>query len=109
MIRNKNLPEGATGSPATIDPYIRLMAGVLIQAAIDAKRGDCVDKVDALTWLASPEAEAMAEILGLQVDLFASVINRTFKLPYDAVRGAENKFGWRMVTNRPRKVRLIKT
>ena len=101
-------PEGKTGSPATIDGYARLANAIFIQAIIDYARGDCIDRAEIILWLGSPEAQTMADILDLQVDPFIAVIDKGFSLPYRAVRGDENKFGWRVDETKTRKVKLIR-
>ena len=88
-------PEGADGSAATLDPYVRLMAGILIQAMIDIERGDYIDRVDALTWLATSEAEAIGELVGIEHPFKAYITGRTM-LPDYARRGRKEAFGWRV-------------
>ena len=52
----------ATGlSPATRDPYRRLAAGILAQAAKEAKAGD----IDAAQWLQTGLAELFCDGVGL--------------------------------------------
>jgi hypothetical protein len=108
MIRESMGPEGKTGSTATLDGYARLANAIFIQAIIDYVRGDCVDKAEVILWLGSNEAQTMADILDLQVDVFRAVMDRDFSLPYNAVRGDANKFGWRVDENKTRQVKLIR-
>ena len=99
---------GKDSSGAALDGYLRLANAVMIQAVIDYVRGDDIDKLDVILWLASNEAELMTDILDLQVDVFKAVIDRDFKLPNNATCRAREKFGWRVEENTPRKVKLIR-
>lgn len=61
-------------SRASNDGYSRLMAGILLQAAIDAKASkDAALKLEALTWLASEDAGAMCEALDVP-DVFTAIL-----------------------------------
>lgn len=51
----------AKQSPANSDPYRRLAAGILAQAAKEARAGD----PDAVIWLLSEQAEFLADGIGL--------------------------------------------
>lgn len=53
--------DGGRKSPGHLNGYTRLAAGILAQAARDAKRGD----IDAAIWLQSEQAEFLAGAVGL--------------------------------------------
>lgn len=78
-------------SRATIDGYARLMAGILLQAALDARQTkDAALRVEAITWLASQEASDMCEVLELP-DLFGAIMTGS-KTP-------TLRRGWRVNSN----------
>lgn len=86
---------GADGSLSLVDGYIRLAAGILLQAMVDIQRGDYADRVDAITWLATDEAEAIGELVGIEQPFKAYITGRA-KLPYSARCGRKEAFGWRI-------------
>ena len=94
---NKNLPQpdDRIGSGALLDPYKRLMAAILIQSLIDIERGDYIERVDAITWLATSEADQIGELVGIEHPFKAYVTGHT-KLPDYATRGRKEIFGWRV-------------
>lgn len=47
----------------TINPYQNLAQGILLQAVEDAKKGALHVKLDALTWLISPDASNLMDYL----------------------------------------------
>jgi hypothetical protein len=60
-IRATNRPAAERLSAGRSDPYRRLAAGILVQAAKDAKAGD----TGAALWLLSEQAEFLAGAVGL--------------------------------------------
>lgn len=92
-IKNKReVQEGPTGSVATLDGYARLAAGVLIQAIIDSQSVDYAERIEAITWLASDEAQEYGALVGIR-DVFAAWMAGV-KIPEKLLRG--NKHGWRI-------------
>lgn len=90
MARHAEVLPGRDASPAVLNGYRRLMAGVLLQAVCDARtKKDAALRVDALCWLASDEASAMCDVMDIP-DLLPAVI--TGKTP-------TLRFGWRILTN----------
>lgn len=89
--------ESGDGSQALLDGYSRLMAGILIQALIDSQSSDYAERVDAITWLATEEAEYFAEVCGLPGVFKRWCRGVTF--PERSI-GVNGKYGWR-IKSRP--------
>ena len=91
MSRRANTLDDIEASRATNDGYSRLMAGILLQAAIDAKAKDSALKLEALLWLASPEAEEFCDVLQVP-DVFAAIM--------EGKQAPTLRRGWRINSNR---------
>lgn len=89
MARSAEVLPGSDGSAALLDGYKRLMAGVLLQAACDARAKDAALRIEALCWLASDEARQMCDVLELPDLLPAVIAGKTPAL----------RRGWRILTN----------
>lgn len=90
--KNSPIPAEREASPLALDGYKRLMAGVLIQAVIDATYGNWLDKLDAILWLASDEAEQYGELVGV-CNPWKKFLTRKIHLTSDAPK---SRWGWRI-------------
>jgi hypothetical protein len=71
---------GREASPAAVDPYMALAAGVLVQAVRDLVSNHLVKQLDALVWLSTSEAQSYFSALGMSDDPLGHVnIKKLFR------------------------------
>ena len=69
------------GSRARVDPYTRLAAGVVSQAAQEAQEGD----LSAAEWLAGDECDLFCEVVGLDYAAIQRKAERWMREPAGAL------------------------
>lgn len=85
---------GLDGSMGTLDGYLRLLAGVLLQAMIDTESDDLPTRVESILWLASDEAQFYGELLEVG-DVWRFYVNGN-RIPASVKRRGASVNGWRV-------------
>lgn len=65
--------EDISGSPAKVDPYLRLLAAILVKSYTDLFSRSFDEQLSATLYLLSPDAEQTTDLLGLGSDPLAPI------------------------------------
>jgi hypothetical protein len=87
MIATKRFDELETTSPAAQNPWLRLIAGLVRQAAADLRSPDPCLSLDALEFWLSEDAAVLLEAIGFSVDLTSSGFVRLFEAEHGPKHG----------------------